>query len=220
MRSVVDHVRELTRATPRRWLVVGKGPTADYICRVDTTRYHVLTLNHACRVVRPAVAHFVDAEAVEDCLPHLRQGLFAVAAPWHPHRHHKAHADTLAQYPWAGEFGDLLLSYNATTANTLPRNPALPVIRLRYFSAVAAFNILVAAGVRSVHSIGVDGGTGYAEAFDKRTRLANGRSSFDVQFGEINQTLKKNKVHWHRLDETTDDPEDRAPNPPAPPPHG
>lgn len=199
MKSVVDYVREMTREQPRRWLVVGKGPSADYICRVDTARYHVLTLNHACRIVTPAVAHFVDAEAVEDCLPRLREDRFAIAVPWHPHVHFKAGEKTAVEYPWADEFSRCLMGYNATTAGKLPRHPTLPMIGLRYFSAVAAFNVLVAAGVRSIHSIGVDGGTGYAEAFDKKTRLANGQKTFDVQFAEITTSLRRNKVHWERL---------------------
>lgn len=200
MRSAVDHVRELTAATPRPWLVVGKGPTADYICRVDADRYHVLTLNHACLLVPPAVAHFVDAEALESCRHQLLRLGCHVALPWHPHRKYRPHADTLADYPWAGEFGPRLLAYNATTAGRLPRHPALPMLRLRYFSAVAAFNVLIAAGVRNICSIGVDGGTGYAEAFDKKTRLANGQKTFDVQFAEISTAVKRNRVHWERFD--------------------
>jgi hypothetical protein len=203
-RSAVTFVHEHTRAHPRYWLVVGKGPSADYLCRHDLDRYHVLTLNHACKLAVPTLAHFVDVDAMLDCRHRLHQLDCHVAMPWHPHQHFKAHADCLDEYPWAAEFGTKLTSYNATTANTLSRNPMLPTLRLRYFSAVAAFNILVAAGIRHIHSIGVDGGRGYAEGLDGRTRLANGQKTFDVQFPEIRDTIRRNKCTWVRL---TDDPE-------------
>lgn len=213
MRSVIDHVRELTKADPRPWLVVGKGPTSDYLCRVDLAHYHVFTLNHACQLATPAVAHFVDVDALEECrhlLHSLRAAGTHVVMPWHPHVHNKANAKTLEDYPWTAEFGTHMLSYNATTANTLPRNHALPHIRLRYFSAVAAFNILVATGLRTIYSIGVDGGSEYGQSFDKKTKLSNGRRSFDVQMPEISYSLHKNKCTWVRLEKDRDGPTSRT----------
>lgn len=213
-RAVTTFVHEHTRAHPRRWLVVGKGPSADYLCRHDLDRYHVLTLNHACGLTVPTLAHFVDVDAFADCewlgSPLMRDARLCL--PWHPHVNYKAGERDLAWWTESshlaarlGEYAksDRLVSYNATTANTLSRNPMLPTLRLRYFSAVAAFNILVAAGIRTIHSIGVDGGKGYAEGLDGKTRLANGQKTFDVQFPEIRDTIRRNKCTWTRL---TDDP--------------
>lgn len=212
IQSAVSHVRELTAADPRPWLVVGKGPTSDAVADVDPAAYHVLTLNHACRLVpAPALAHFVDVEAFLECGDRLAQGLTPTALPWHPHVGHKPSPLPLPGF--CGLFGergrsvalawllgkDRLLSYNASTAGGLPRNVRLPDVRLRFFGAVAAFNVLAAAGVREVASLGVDGGTGYGSAFDHKDRLANGRTSFDAQTNEIRHTVKACRMRWTRL---------------------
>lgn len=195
--SVITHIHNHTAAHPRPWLIVGKGPTAARIFEVDVAKYHVLTLNHACLLVYPTLAHFVDIEAYRDCDKKLAEMTKAtVCLPWHPHVRHKAAKPDLGDY---GIPTRRLVSYNATTAGKLPRMPGLPTIRLHYFSSVAAFNILGYAGIREVHSLGVDGGTEYAEMFDAKDKLANGRQSFDKQFGEIAFAVKRHKIKWTKL---------------------
>lgn len=203
MTGVVSYVRELTH---KPWLIVGKGPTVDRVTEIDTSLYHCLTLNHACAVVVPDVAHFVDLEAMQDCMAALLRDECRAATrlcvPWHPHVKCSPTKKTLEQCKleepiltaYAG--ADRLLSYNATTAGKLKAAPFLPVVRLRYFSAVAAFNILAMAGVHEVFSIGVDGGVGYGRVFDTKDRLANGRKSFDDQTREILETCRRFKIHW------------------------
>jgi len=195
--SVVSYVHKHTAAHPRPWLVLGKGPTAERMSDLDTSKYHFLTLNHACRLVVPDVAHFVDIEAYNDCAAYLDTVLQArVCLPWHPHVGNRAAKPDLLQY---GIPDRRLVSYNATTAGKLSRMPGLPTVRLRFFSAVAAFNILGHAGVREVYSLGVDGGTAYAPAFDHKDKLRNGRDTFDDQFGEIEYAVKSHKLNWTKL---------------------
>lgn len=195
--SVTSYVGKHTAAHPRPWLVLGKGPTAERVAEVDTSQYHILTLNHACMVATPTVAHFVDIEAYRDCAGRLESTINPkVCLPWHPHVGNKAGKPCLTDY---GIPERRLLSYNSTTAGKLPRMPGLPTVRLRFFSAVAAFNILGQAGVREVYSLGVDGGTEYAPAFDAKDRLSNGRSSFDDQFGEIANAVKTHAMNWVKL---------------------
>lgn len=201
--SVVKKVRQITALCPLPWLVVGKGPSCGYISRVDPARYHVLTLNHACRVVEPSIAHFTDLEAFFDCVPTLDDRKCAYCLPWYPHVGNAVGRKTLNDHGPAVRpkgLGDLV-SYNSSLAHKLPRNAALPDVRVRHFSAVAAFNILALAGIREIASIGVDGGTGYAEGFDPKDRLANGRKSFDPQTKEITNTVTRNGIHWTRLGE-------------------
>jgi hypothetical protein len=182
----------------RPWLVAGKGPTAAKLPRLDLSGYRVLTLNHACLVADPAVAHFVDLEPVVDCADRLFELLLGPAPPWlvlpwHPHVRCSPAASTLLDVALAaagrGEDSPTgvlatalkrgrLASYNSTTAGLLPLAVGLPLVRVRLFSAAAAFNLLAAAGVRGeVATVGVDGGTKYAPQFDEKDRLANGRSS-------------------------------------------
>jgi hypothetical protein len=82
----------------------------------------------------------------------------------------------------------------------LKPNPDYPVIRVRYFSAVAAINLLVAAGhTEEIYTLGVDGGTRYNPVFDTKDRLSNGRSSFDIQFDEFEKTVKSSGVRIVKL---------------------
>lgn len=206
MTPAVTHIRDHTLAHTRPWLVVGKGPSSDRVRAVDLDRYNVLTLNHAALVARPAVAHFVDVEALADCLAKLDDAA-TVCLPWHPHFRFRAGEMTLED--WAGHPGferlaylaaaGRLTTYNATTAGKLPRRPGCHTVELRRFSAVAAFNLLILAGVRVVHSLGVDGGTEYGSAFDPKTKLANGQASFDGQLPFIRAAVRAAKVEWVQL---------------------
>jgi hypothetical protein len=200
MLSAVELLRTL--ADDRPWLIVGKGPTSDHLSSFDTSKYRCLTLNHACKVVEPAAAHFVDVEAFEACRTYLFPPTL-VLMPWHPH--HRFHPSIKAVIDWpaiATLAADARLgTYNATTAGKLPKHPDVPTIRLTSFGATAAFNLLIAAGVRAIFSIGVDGGTGYGAAFDPADRLANGRKSFDAQTCFIRDSVQRNKVRWVRLGE-------------------
>jgi hypothetical protein len=199
IRSVVQVAHELIRGTDNKWLVVGKGPSSDLISQVPLDGLLPLTLNHACKIVTPVIAHFVDVDAYEQCQDHLAGLSCFVCLPWYPHVNNKAGKLTLDKYPWAAGLGDRLLTYNATTASGRFKNPTVHTIRLRYFSAVAAFNIVVSCGCRDVRSIGVDGGTEYGSAFATDTKLANGRQSFDIQTKELNDALKRSGGKWIKL---------------------
>lgn len=197
----------------RPWLILGKGPSLDRIDRVDLAQYYLFSLNHACRLVPSdgrvvsSVAHFTDIEALADCAADLeaRRPDLLLCLPWYPHEDFRPGRRNLAalgrEHPVLAAYaGDSrLLSYNSTLARALPANPYLPTVRVRYFSAVAAFNLLVAAGCREVHSLGLDGGTDYAAAMDPKDRLANGRRSFSDQFLEIGRTCRRTGARLVRL---------------------
>lgn len=195
--SVVHYVHKHTVADRRPWLVLGKGPTAALLPQIDTSKYHILTLNHACRAVTPTVAHFVDLDAYQEC----RDAISGMAClPWYPHVDSKAgkkHLDDLGLAP------DAVLTYNSTTASGRTKCPTVHTVRLRYFSAVAAFNIIGMAGVREIFSLGVDGGTGYAPQFDPKDRLKNGRKTFDDQAAELDLAVKTYHMTWTRIGDGT-----------------
>lgn len=216
---MIPSVLDVVRRHSRPWLIVGKGPSLDgcsAACRESLAIEHnVLTLNHACHAVPPTIAHFADMEAFDDCVSTSRLLLLPPSAwphfclPWWPHvrsRPGRVHLGDRA----AGDAGSVcalsllhangrLCSYNSTVASNLPRNRDLPEIRVRYFSAVAAFNILARAGCKRIVTLGVDGGTAYAGEFDGATRLANGRDSFDIQFSEIADACARHGITHHRI---------------------
>lgn len=161
------------------------------------------------------MAHFTDLEPLTECAGELLTRRVRVVAPWHPHVDFRPSPNNLGDYlrnsgP-GGDRGDplaalaarkLLFSYNSTRS---PRGHVawLATIQVRYFSAVAALNLLAAAGVKVVRALGVDGGTAYANGFDRRDCLSNGRSSFDIQFTEMSKTTSRHGIDYRNLVEET-----------------
>ncbi len=201
--DAVAMIREIS-TDGRPWLLVGKGPSLDRRHEYDLRPYHVLTLNHACRVVIPSVAHFTDLEPLLECVQELAAGHKRIVAPWHPHVDFRPSPNNLGDYVRNGHdelaaavSRKLLYAYNSTRART--KVAWLTTVPVRYFSAVAGLNLLALAGVRSVVSLGVDGGTKYAKDFDSKDRLANGRTSFDVQFTEMKKTVDSYHITYRSL---------------------
>lgn len=200
VRSVVDWFqRSGWEKAP--WIMAGKGPSFDRRGEVekDLAFSPVLGLNHVCAIISCRVAHFTDLEAYRDCASHLANQDGMVAMPWRPHQNNRTGADSLVDLIKSEKsIGDLfqsdrLLAYNSSQCYI--KKSSLPTITVRYFSAVAGLDILAAAGVRHVRTIGIDGGSSYSKDFDKKTLLSNGRDSFDAQFGEMAKIVKK-----HRMD--------------------
>ena len=194
-----DAVLWLKKNSDRRlpWLIVGKGPTFSRHSEINLLNYHTLTLNHVIKHVPARLAHFTDIDALADCGSVIREPSSAcvVVIPWVPHVNNQPGRYDLRS--WCSQLplleflaqNDRLVSYNSTISRR--RNKRLPLIRVRYFSAVAAVNILAEAGVKEIHTLGVDGGKIYSPEFAKQTLLSNGRTSFDIQFQEIESSIKK-----------------------------
>lgn len=198
VKDAVSYLKTLEEQRPNdvNWMLVGKGPTAAKLAAADG-KWNYVSLNHACTLMKPVLAHFIDLSAWADCSQYLAEHKIPVALPWHPNvkmhpmratiRDHAEEHPLLKAHLEAG----LVFSYNATTCDGLTRNADLCRVRVRYFSAVAAFNLLAYAGVKEVYSLGVDGGKDYAPCFDAKDKLANGRPDFDIQFKEIEASCKK-----------------------------
>jgi hypothetical protein len=206
-------------SAPRPWLLLGKGPSFDKHRGVDLTAFDTLALNHAARELPVTAAHVIDLEVLDQCGPALERNAGVLVMPWVPHARNESiarlvtghparlsdeHLGTLAtRHPLLRRLCEQgrLLWYNLATAPQ-PR-PGGPVIPVRYFSAEAALNLLAVSGVRTVRSLGLDGGRAYGSAFDdlsSRTLLANGRSSFDAQFEEFARTRLRTGISYAPLD--------------------
>lgn len=206
IRDAVQLIRDLSRKR-RPWLILGKGPSLDRRAEFDLRPYYVLSLNQACRTVAADIAHFTDLEAYVDCHEKCRESSSAVVIPWHPHVAMRPSPNTLGKYvefheelAWLSKRGRLY-SYNSTVAARLPKRADLPTIRVRYFSAVAAVNLLLAADIKLIRTLGVDGGTEYARDFNRDDLLANGRPSFDIQFDEIHAACRRHGATYAPLTE-------------------
>lgn len=188
------------------WLILGKGPSFAARHDYDLKRYHTISLNHVVREEQVTIAHIIDFDVVDACGEALIDNAQAVVLPWVPHVNHRPGVKNLAElaqtHPLLRRMNDQgrLLWYNHSKARQ--RNGESPVVRVKFFSAVAALNLLVLAGVRTIRSLGVDGGAEYSNEFDDlkdKTLLANSRSSFDRQFEEIAHTVASTGIDYAPL---------------------
>ena len=197
-------------ARERPWLMLGKGPSYSRRGDFDTRGFETLSLNHVVREQPVTAAHIIDVDVVNDCAEALLANARVVVMPWQPHRNNWVATPTLDD--WADKIPVLdqlrsegrLLWYNLGTGKAPRANS--PVVPVRFFSAVAALGLLGQAGVRTVRSLGIDGGAAYSAAFvdlAEKTRLSNGWSNFDVQFEEFPKIMMRTGVEYSPLDAET-----------------
>lgn len=205
MKSAVECLKTLSRSG-KPWLVTGKGPTFDSIRNLTLSRFNTLALNHTCMQYLPDVVHFIDYDAWDGCADVLLDpaDTAMVIIAWHPHVNFVASPKTLEQFlaedtrlQRVYEQGRLF-SYNSTTWGG-PHNKQLPKIPVRNFSATAAVALLLQAGVRTINTLGIDGGHSYSQVFnDLNTCLANGQDSFDSQMPFIEELVRRHDAQWCR----------------------
>jgi hypothetical protein len=190
----------------RPWLILGKGPSFARRGEFDLSAYRTLALNHVVRELPVDVAHAIDLDVAIDCAEAIEANAGVLVMPWVPHVANRPGERTLAEL--VGEvdiFGRMdrqgrLLWYDASSAKQ--PHGEFPIISVRFFSVEAAFNLLVAARVPEVFSLGVDGGSAYSQDFrdlNDTTRLANGRTVFDQQFEEIAKSVMASGVPFTPL---------------------
>lgn len=197
--------RKIERSDP--WLILGKGPTFSKKDSYDLRPFHVLSLNHVVREQSVRVAHIIDYHVVDDCADAIRRNAEVLVMPWRPHvkyRPGQRNLDELARtnptLRLMNESGRLAYYNLISTRETQGDSP---VVRVKFFSAEAALNLLAQAGVRQVRSLGVDGGNTYSPKFDDlkdKTLLSGGHASFDLQFEGFAQTILTASVDYAPLD--------------------
>lgn len=188
------------------WLVLGKGPTYAKLKNIDVAKYSLLALNHVVREHPVDIAHAIDLDVVQDCAESIWTNAGTLVMPLHPHVKHVASErslhELLEEVPILRRMANAgrLVWYNASTW----RRPRVgsPVIQVKFFSAEAAIAVLAEIGVKTIRSLGVDGGNQYADRFsdlNESTRLANGHPSFDKQFQGIAATIRRTGVFYAPL---------------------
>lgn len=179
-----------------RVVILGKGPSSDRTM-VELSRFNgtqvVIALNDAYRLT-PAFSavHFTDYEAAKRADFKYEK---AVICPAYPHVNNKPNPtrsvfSMLDDCPVLRRAHDasVLYCYEGSTAKgeRYTLKPAGPTVTMKLFSAVAVTDLVLLAGAKAIHYIGVDQGQGYGKAFQDLTPLTNGRKSFDGQFTHIN----------------------------------
>lgn len=176
----------------RPWLVLGKGPSFALLGESDTSGFNTFGLNHVVREAHVDIAHAIDVDVVEQCADVLPERARYLLMPWIPHVNNRPGTRSLAHWveaiPVLAEFAtqERLLWYNKAASQ--PHGDSPPV-QVHYFSAEAPYALLGMAGVKTIRSLGIDGGDSYAPTFGRSTLLANKRSSFDRQFDQIARSI-------------------------------
>lgn len=193
-------------ADQKPWLILGKGPSYQRIRDVRLEDFYTCSLNHVVREHRVDLAHVIDIDVVSDCAEAIDRNAAYLALPFFPHVNHRPTSKTLVEFadeiPLLRKLRDegRLIWYNLSTSQK--RVAASPVIVAKFFSAESAVNILAECGVKTIRSLGVDGGNTYASRFDDlktKTLLANTQTSFDVQFRQIAKTIRTKNIFYAPL---------------------
>lgn len=183
------------------WLIIGKGPSFDELLLHDLEKYNVLGLNEVCQIVKCQIGHFIDVEVLSH---NFIENCEAIVSPVRPHKNCKVSNRFLTSYyfiPYHEELNALnkLYCYNCTTYKGAHFTDFGPVVKVRYFSVEAAFRLLAMSDVKKIYTLGIDGGTTYATAFQHLKPLRNGRKSFTEQFEELEAIVAKFDIDWKEL---------------------
>jgi hypothetical protein len=198
---------ESNRVADRSWLVLGKGPTFSKLQPSHSKQFSLFTLNHVIREVPATVAHIIDFDVVEDCASAIDRNAEFLLMPLRPHVDCLPTNKTLDQFVAENALlqklsrEGRLVWYNCSSTKLPPRTGS-PIIEVKFFSAEAAVNILAACGVKTIRSLGIDGGEQYSSSFDDlagTTRLKNGHATFDGQFSGIAKTILKTGIFYAPL---------------------
>jgi hypothetical protein len=207
MQSFLEWFEATGQDKSKPWLILGKGPSFAKRDQFELDHFQTLSLNHAVREQPVTVAHMIDFDVVQACGENIDRNAKVLVMPWFPHFKNRPGTEnleslvrrhtTLERLNAQGR----LLWYNHSLAPETHGDS--PVIQVRFFSSEAALNLLAAAGVRQVRSLGIDGGNSYSSQFQdlaSTTLLSNQRTTFDVQFGEIAKILMNTGLDYAPMD--------------------
>lgn len=186
------------------WCVIGKGPTFQKHPEFPDldSDYRTIGLNHVCRERKIFVTHVIDANVLSE-VPDMAARSEFLVMPMHPHFNFKASPKTLTEMlvtnPVLKAFEERggLLWYNLSTWPK-PEDPS-PVVKVAYFSAEAAIQLLARSGVRKIRTLGIDGGTSYAKSFKDIKTFRGGHNTFDLQTKYIEATAREFKLDFGPL---------------------
>jgi hypothetical protein len=202
--DLIDWSRQ-SRFPSKPWLLLGKGPTFERRGQFPLGEYNTLGLNHVVREVELDVAHIIDIDVVGDCADALADNCGWLLMPLYPHvestESNRRLDDYFDDYPILRKLDERgrLVWYNLYGGRPEGQSP---VIASRGFSSEAALQILAVMGVKTVRSLGIDGGRSYARTFrelEDSTLLANGEPAFDMQFARLQTIVEERGLDYEPL---------------------
>lgn len=190
----------------RPWLILGKGPSFEKRHDYNLADYYLLALNHVVEKMEVEAAHAIDLDVVLGCQEAIDKNARFLVMPYVPHINNKPGSlnlrELLDKHAFLKTLSDQgrLLFYNHIPSRKFGNDP---IVKVRYFSSEAAINLLALSGVKTIRTLGVDGGNTYGSTFSSLndvTLLANGRKSFNKQFQQIANTIMKTNINLAPLD--------------------
>jgi len=192
------------------WLIVGKGPTYGKIHTVDLSSYQTIALNHTIVEIKSNIFHMIDLDVLEGIEESVEKNAQFILMPFYPNVNNNSGELSLDKLINSHVFLEKmnnegrLLWYNSSQSKI--HKSGHPIITVTYFSADAVVSLLVNAGIKTIWSVGLDGGVQYNKDFshlNEKTLLSNNRQSFNAQFIAIANTLEKNNAKLIPLNEKT-----------------
>lgn len=194
-----------SRFADKPWLVLGKGPSFSRRSEFKLDDYNTLAINHVVREQKVNIAHMNDIDVVEACRNELLTNCDWLIMPAVPNvkcspSQYMTMQDWLQCLPVLSELDRLgkLVVYNFSH---LPDGDAW-TIDAQYFSSESALGILGRMAVKTVRSLGVDGGRNYSGTFadlSQDTLLVNGQPSFDLQFERLDAIAARYEIDYAPL---------------------
>lgn len=189
----------------RPWCILGKGPTFARRMRFPLDGYLLLGLNHTVMAQPVFLGHAADLDVVDHCAEAIERNCRWFAMPVHPHVDFRATTQSLAEllddYPVLRRLEEQgrLLTYNLSSS---PAVPGEVTVETAAFGGVVAMRLLAQAGVRTVRSLGLDGGRSYSidfAAIRDSTLLNNGAEGFDRQLADIRAVAEDHGIDYEPL---------------------
>lgn len=194
------------------WLIIGKGPSYKLIDTIDISQYNVFTLNHVIRQQKAKIAHLMDIDVFAACADEIDRHAEFLVMPYYPHTDNLpgkySLPELILKFPTLKKIDqeNRLFWYDHLGLKAL-RFGRLPIKLVRQifvhsFSAEAALAILALNDIKTIRTLGIDGGVNYDNIFtssDAHTLLANGRTSFDEQFAYMDRIIIKNKLDFQAI---------------------
>lgn len=200
----MEYFRKIKYDPTIPWLILGKGPSFK---KIHTFKhdFNLFGLNHVAKLIKCEITHLIDVDVLDI---DIFQNSDNILCPWHMHENSKVMWKTLPHLvktdPQYATANKKLYWYNCSTwkkGSYLPNGIKKEIVKVSFFSAEAAFQILGMLGIKKVYSLGIDGGGAYARDFIKLGLMPfrNNRATFDDQFKMIQKTLNQFNMEWEPL---------------------
>jgi len=192
-----------TKFPAKPWLILGKGPSFSRRYEIRLEDYNTFALNHVVREQSVDIAHVIDIDVLEPCGDALLYNCNWLIMPRRPHVHCFV-SDYMDLYDWVNcipvlaevERRGKLVTYSFAHE---PVEDDPWTVDARYFSSEIALGLLARMGVKTVQSVGIDGGSNYSNVFadlSQNTLLANGQPNFDLQFNQLKELANRYSIEY------------------------